>query len=290
MRPHFPAILFGLSLLGCAGAGDPGDSFATFDTQPTGIPMGDGDGDLGTSGMMTTTGDGDGDPTTTTTTTGDPTTTTTGDPTTTTTTTTTGDGDGDGDIPPADMIDNFEDGDGALLPNGGRQGYWYTFNDETVGGTQTPAADMVLPEAGGANGTAYAIHTTGNGFTVWGAGMGIDFNNPGGDMSVKNPWDGSGYTGIVLMARGSGQVRASVQVSATTPIAEGGTCAADCDPHGTFLNLTNSWQQYVLPFGQLSQEGWGTPAAWDATALVGVQFKVGPNVSFDFWVDEIGFY
>ncbi|WP_146158409.1 carbohydrate binding domain-containing protein [Enhygromyxa salina] len=249
------------------GEGD-GDSSAETDE-------GDGDGD----GDPTTTGDGDGD--------GDPTTTGDGDGDPTTT------GDGDGDIPIADMIDNFEDGDGALIPNNGRQGYWYSFNDESDGSTQTPAADMVLPESGGAGGTSMAMHTTGSGFAVWGAGIGVDLNNmgdPEGGDGIKMIYDASGYTGIVVTAKGNGQVRGVVQIEATIPPGEGGTCALDCDPHGKILVLSSEWQQFTLPFDQLAQEGWGTPAAWDATTVVGLQFKVAANANFDFWVDEIGFF
>jgi hypothetical protein len=248
----------------CGDDGGAGEGYTTNNM------TGDGDGD--------TTGDGDGDP---------------------------GDGDGDGDpgdgdgdpggivIDPDNMIDNFEDGDGALIPNGGRQGYWYTFNDATEGSTQTPAVDMVLPETGGAAGTAMAIHTTGSGFAEWGAGIGIDLNNAGDGMGgngIKMPYDSSAYTGIVLMAKGNGQIRASVQIEATIPTAEGGTCALDCDPHGKVLLLSEEWQQFTLPFDQLNQEGWGTAASWDASKVGGIQFKVAKDVTFDFWVDEIGFY
>jgi hypothetical protein len=241
----------------------------------TGVTAGDGDGDMETTGDGDgdDPGDGDGDQT------GDG----DGDQT--------GDGDGDLiDIDPDNMIDNFEDGDGALIPNGGRQGYWYTFNDATVDAVQTPPVDMVLPEAGGAAGTMMAIHTTGSGFAEWGAGIGIDLNSSGGDMPIKMVYDSSAFTGIVLMAKGNGQIRAAVQIEATIPEAEGGTCVLDCDPHGKVLLLTDEWQQFTLPFDQLNQEGWGTPASWDATTVVGVQFKVGKDLEFDFWIDEMGFY
>ena len=85
-------------------------------------------------------------------------------------------------------------------------------------------------------------------------------------------------------------VRASVQIEATVPVAEGGTCMADCDPHGKVLLLSDEWQQFTLEFDTLNQEGWGTPATWDASKVVGVQFKAGANVDFDFRVDEMGFY
>ncbi|EDM76352.1 hypothetical protein PPSIR1_18637 [Plesiocystis pacifica SIR-1] len=203
---------------------------------------------------------------------------------------------GDGGIPiePDNMIDNFEDGDNALIPNGGRQGYWYTFNDASEGSTQSPAEDAVAPEMGGAAGTSMAMHTTGSGFAEWGAGIGIDLNNAGDPEGmtngVKMPYDSSSYTGIVLMAKGNSQIRASVQLSSTIPPEEGGTCELDCDPHGKVLLLTDEWQQFTLPFDELNQEGWGSPAAWDSSIVVGIQFKAGKDTDFDFWVDEIGFY
>ncbi|MFV8752902.1 hypothetical protein ACNOYE_20340 [Nannocystaceae bacterium ST9] len=214
------------------------------------------------------------------------------------------DGDTDGDtsdsgdtddipIEPDNMIDNFEDGDGALIPNGGRQGYWYIFNDATAGATQSPAVDAVLPESGGADGTSLAMHTAGSGFAEWGAGIGVDLNNAGdpeGGNGIKMIYDASAYTGIVVRAKGNGQLRASVQIEATIPPEEGGTCAMDCDPHGKVLLLSDEWQQFTLTFDDLQQEGWGTPASWDASKVVGLQFKVAKDVEFDFWVDEVGFY
>jgi hypothetical protein len=259
------SLCVALTIVAACGGDDegPGDGYTgAGDGDGDAETSGDGDGDSGDGdGDGDDTGDGDGD---------------------------SGDGDGDGiPIEPDNMIDNFEDGDGALIPNGGRQGYWYAFNDMTEGATQTPPTDMVLPEDGGAGGTAMALHTTGTGFAEWGAGIGIDLNGLDG---IKGIYDASGFTGIVVTAKGNGQIRASVQLEATIPPIEGGTCALDCDPHGKVLLLSDEWQQFTLTFDELNQEGWGTPAAWDASKVVGVQFKVGKDVDFDFWIDEIGFY
>ena len=46
----------------------------------------------------------------------------------------------------------------------------------------------------------------------------------------------------------------------------------------------------MIPFAQLTQEGWGTPAGWDASTAAGPQFQVPANSDFDVWIDEIGFY
>ena len=251
--------------VGCGdSSGDAGDGYTTTSVDGSASETDGGDGDSGDGDS----GDGDS-----------------------------GDGDsgstGDIDIDPDNMIDNFEDGDGALIPNGGRQGYWYIFNDETEGATQTPDGE-VLPVEGGSDGTAMAMNTAGSGFTEWGAGIGIDLNNEGGGMEggngIKMTYDSSAYAGVVLTAKGNGQIRAMVQIEATIPPEEGGTCAVDCDPHGKVLLLSDEWQQFTLPFDQLNQEGWGTPAAWDSATVVGLQFKVGASTDFDFWIDEVGFY
>ena len=258
---------------GESGDGD-GDASGDGDGEASGDgdgdPSGDGDGDPSGDGDGDPSGDGDGDPS------GDG----DGDPS--------GDGDGDGGAI-VDMIDDFEDGNGALLPNDGRQGFWYVFNDGSMGGSQTPPADRVLPSVGGANDTDHAMHSTGNGFTVWGAGLGVDFQNMGGN-SLKMPYDASNYTGIVLMGKGNGPVRVSVAIESTTAESEGGTCVSDCDQHGLLLNFTNEWQEFYLPFDELAQEGWGTPQPWDAATTTALQFKLNPNIDFDLWVDEIGFY
>ena len=76
-----------------------------------------------------------------------------------------------------DLVDDLEDGDDAILDDGGRRGGWYTFNDETDG-TQSPPGTGFVPSPGGAGDSAYAAGTSGGGFTEWGAGMGFDLNNP----------------------------------------------------------------------------------------------------------------
>jgi hypothetical protein len=45
-----------------------------------------------------------------------------------------------------------------------------------------------------------------------------------------------------------------------------------------------------VTFASLTQEHWGAPATFDATQVIGVQFQVPKSTTFDFWVDDIGFY
>lgn len=195
------------------------------------------------------------------------------------------------EIDPDDLIDDLEDGDAVIYELNGRIGVWYAYNDGS-GGTSNPAADGgFLPTSGGPNGSAYAAHLVGSGFSSWGAGMGFDINNSGG--LVKHPFDASGYTGIAFQARGNVSVFFKVQTEAVVPTGEGGTCTAgdSCnDAHRMVIDLDSTWQQYVVPFAMLQQAGWGQGAAWDPSSILGLQWEVEPGSAFEVVVDEVGFY
>lgn len=220
------------------------------------------------------TADPSGDPT------DDPTADPTGDPT---------------DIDPMNMIDDFEDGDGLIKAAGDRVGAWYTYNDDTAAGSQTPAAgESFVPTDGGPAGSTFFGETTGSGFTTWGAGVGADLNNvgdPEGGAGIKMPYDASAFTGVAFKARGNVTIRAKLQIAAIVPTTSGGDCAANCDDaHGKAFELTDTWTQYTLPFAEALQEGWGTVAPFDGATLMGVQFQVPANATFEVAIDEIGFY
>lgn len=205
------------------------------------------------------------------------------------------DGTGGIAIDPQNMIDDLDDGDASIKAAGGRIGAWYTYNDETVGASQTPdAAESFTPEEGGPDGSVYCAHTSGSGFTEWGAGMGVDLNNPGDGMGgpgVKGLYDGSAFSGIAFVAKGSGAVRMKVLVDAIVPTDEGGSCDAECtDAHGAIVALTADWNQHVISYDELFQEGWGASASFDPTTIMGIQFQVTAGTEFDFYVDELGFY
>lgn len=199
------------------------------------------------------------------------------------------------DILPENMIDDLDDGDPVLLRSGGRAGAWYTYNDMTATGQQTPAmGEPFMPSPGGANGSAYAASTSGSGFTVWGAGMGFDLNV---QMSVKHTYDASAFHGVEFTAKGSGPVRAAIMIQGVISSEVGGSCTPStvagekCDDgHGSVVFLTDTWTVYKLPFDEIRQAGWGKPVVFDATTLMSIQFNVDKNLPFDFAIDSIGFY
>lgn len=193
------------------------------------------------------------------------------------------------------LIDDMEDGNGSIAADDGRVGAWYTYNDATATGTQTPAVKMPfmmteLPEP--RDTSKYAANSKGSGFTVWGAGFGFDLNNSG---TTKSAYDASKYTGITFWAKvGTGStttVRFNIGDKNTTP--EGGVCMpATCsDDFGQSLTLTESWQQFTIKFADMKAENWSKQnlAAIDKSALYAVHFQAGPMTTFDIWVDDISF-
>jgi hypothetical protein len=189
------------------------------------------------------------------------------------------------------MIDDLEDGDNAVLAVEGRDGFWYSYNDGTAGATQSPSPSVDLaPEAipGGRGTSTKAVHTTGSGFTDWGAGVGVGLNE---DSSKPCVYDASVHTGIELWAKGDATVRMNVATIATADKTEGGSCSTSCDDHfGASLDLTSTWTKYTIAFTDLQQAGWGTVASFDAAKLLGLSWQVPGGVDFDFWIDDVTFY
>ncbi len=209
-----------------------------------------------------------------------------------------GGGDGEPPITAENLIDDLDDGDGSLLLRGGRVGAWYTYNDLTTAGTQTPAAGVAfLPTPGGPGASVYHAHTQGSGFTAWGAGMGFDLNNNNNPNGMKGTYDASAFQGITFKAKGSVPIRASVMVAGVLSTAIGGTCTPSttagegCDDgHGRALLLTPEWKTYQLAFNQIAQAGWGKQVVFDSSTIMAVQFNIDKNLAFDVSVDDIGFY
>lgn len=205
---------------------------------------------------------------------------------------------GDAGGPALDVIDDMEGATGSILTKEGRVGAWYTYNDATAGATETPGVpflpSVITPPRGA---STYAARMQGAGFTTWGAGMGMNFNDPGDGAggSAKGTYDASAFAGITFWAKigagSTGAVRVNVSTKETDPA--GGTCspAAKCSDHfGKSVNLTSDWTEYVIKFADLAQLGWGQPVAkFNAAAVYACQFQVAKGTTFDVWIDDVAF-
>jgi len=216
----------------------------------------------------------------------------------------TGDGDSSGDVQidsidttagekvaDANMVDDLDDNDDNIMDNdAGRVGSWYVFHDDTsTGATQTPG-DPFKPTAGGADDSKYAAGTTGKGYKDY-AGLAVDFNNDG---KTKKAYDASKFKGITFLAKGNVDLRIGFSTVATAPKDDGGSCTAGedkCDDSfGVNITTDKEWGKFDIPFAKLKQEGWGAKATWDAKTLLGLTFSVPENASFDFAIDDVGFF
>jgi hypothetical protein len=184
-----------------------------------------------------------------------------------------------------ELIDDLEDGDQFILAQSGRQGAWVTYNDGSAGGNQTPAPGSFVPGTPGFEST-YAARTSGSGFSVWGAAMGLDLNRDG---TTKSTYDARAYDGITFWARASGTLPIRVMIADANTDPDGGICSNCFDHFGTNLTLSSGWQRYTFSWGQLFQQGWGDQfGRLDVEHLYGVHFQTPANTSFDFSVDDLG--
>ena len=175
-----------------------------------------------------------------------------------------------------------------------RGGYWYTFVDKS-GSTVTPTSGdqggTFTMAPGGANGTQFAAHMTGqlsSGDTVY-AGMGLNFQEP------KGAYDATAYKGISFWAKkgpgSTGKLRLKVPDTNTDP--DGKVCKECFNDFGMDLTLTDEWTQFVVPYiGMTQMKDWGSPRmpGVDSSRIYGLQFQVNEKgAAFDVWVDEIQF-
>jgi hypothetical protein len=169
------------------------------------------------------------------------------------------------------MIDDFEDMDHTILPNEGRLGYWYQYGDPE--GTQTTTPVDGEPSADG------ALHSTGSGFTEYGAGVGVDLNN---DNAAGEPceYDASFYTGIQFNLTTDAALSFKVALKATE---------ADSGHYEFPIAATDSGLIQV-PFTMLAQPTWAEAATWDPGKIVQLQWQAAADVDFTFTLDDVSFY
>ncbi len=186
-----------------------------------------------------------------------------------------------------DLVDDFEDGDDVILESDGRQGTWFVSNDGM--GTQDPGSgEPVVPEmlVPLRDQSRRALHTSGGGFSVWGAFVRAYLRVEAG---TNAPYDASRYTGVRFFARSGDDEEHSAFLM--MPTVETTTCPGCGDHFGTEYKYSSEWQEYRLPFDEMEQRGFGPPRpALMKREVVAVQVLFEDGVDFDLWIDDVGFY
>jgi hypothetical protein len=209
----------------------------------------------------------------------------------------------------ADIIDDFEDGDARIRNVTGQDGYWYAYNDHSCT-VQVPApmtefqVGGVVP--GGANASLFAGKTSGNGCSVWGAGVGVGLNTPGavGDAAAPAPmlFNASAYTCIIFTAKSTNGNSVQVKLGTPSTISNAeplGECPGPdtmCDnDYGRLITLTQDFAQHTVLFSDMHQDAYGLMNApglnTELSRIVHLQFQFnqGTNPVFDMTFDNVGF-
>lgn len=200
-------------------------------------------------------------------------------------------------------IDYFENGTTTLPPVSGRNGPWYTFNDATAGGKQTPLAQLLTPLTGAnartGSSSSNGFHMTASGFTNYGAGLGADFVNL---AAQKVAYDISVYKSIQFYAKIGSGAQSAVKLLLPNVYSDsmGAKCVGTSSSTGTACNdhlfcqfngLTTAWALYKCDFSALQQGGFGLVQAkpYDLTKSYSMQFSFATTPAVDFWLDDMSF-
>lgn len=187
--------------------------------------------------------------------------------------------------PVAQLIDDFESGDGKLAREERRNGEW------SLSTSSSGSDSIAKPSSQCVARGLFAGHFMASAATDWGAMWTANFLAP--VANVAQPYDGSKYSGISFWAGFDAANGApfSIRVGLVTMDTawNGGMCSTYCmDFHGIDVTPGTSWQRFAIRFDDLRQQGWGdvqSPLRRDQ--LVG--FVVWPNQQASLWIDDIRF-
>jgi hypothetical protein len=175
-------------------------------------------------------------------------------------------------------IDDFEDGDGAVLARDGRQAAWYIAKDSDPPGTSYPTLPSLRPEP--APGNRFALHARGDELRDWGASIEIKLTPP--------CYDASAYAGIAFSARGPGRIYLAAREVRIVGVEYGGTCTHDCyNAHVRKVDLDAGWRRFEVPWRDMRQRGYEMPPL-DPRRLHSVTFQVhAEDTPYDLWIDDV---
>jgi hypothetical protein len=189
--------------------------------------------------------------------------------------------------PTAQLIDDFELGDGHLPKYGGRDGYWVLGQDFAT----DALIDEVSPLCVGRN--KFSGHFAAHGSTIWGNNWTAVFRATTGSNDAV-PYDARAYGGISFWA-GFGSANGpdfAVPLGVTTMdnAWNGNVCTSLCqDYYGTTVPMTHNWRRYEIRFDSLAQAGWGVPQVPVMKKDQVVGFIIWPRQQFDIWIDDVRF-
>ncbi len=160
------------------------------------------------------------------------------------------------------LVDDFEDQD-TRAANG--FGWWYATND--TAGDQ----DFRISEISDRASSHWAANTSGIGFDIWGALVGLDLT-PG-----DGTFDASSFEAMRFWAKAGPQ--SVTHISARL-------LESSESQFGLDIELQQQWTRYTLVFDELEAAD-GSSRTLDASRLAALQLFVFSPERFDFWIDDV---
>lgn len=176
------------------------------------------------------------------------------------------------------------------------------------------SSPLAEPIEGGRCGSLYALHIKGGPFVDWGGNFGTTLSPPINATSteVVDPLTnqvlpGRDLQGIVFWARLGGASNNTLRIEVGEMHTEGTYTGNDggpicmpntnednselgCDKFGATAQMRGQWQQFLIPFAEMRQAGWGRRAEqFDTSRLLSFSLFYAQG-TWDFWIDDLAFY
>jgi hypothetical protein len=176
-----------------------------------------------------------------------------------------------------------------------------------------PMPATLIPN-GGRCGSLYALQVLAGPFINWGGSVGRKLIAPcpdgGGDEGICG-FDASSYDGIAVWMRTAPGYANTPRFTVTdkytdtsynqllinqglTPYCNPNPPAqnpiAGCDKFGSYADLTENWQLFLMPFSEMREAGWGRQEPQlDTSGIMSIEIDFAQG-SWDFWVSNVAFY
>jgi len=176
-----------------------------------------------------------------------------------------------------------------------------------------PMPATLIP-GGGRCGSLYGLQVEGGPFINWGGSVGRRLIAPcpdgGGDEHICG-FDASSYDGIAIWMRSAPTYANTPRITVTdkytdssyntmllsqgiepycNPYAPAENPATGCDKFGTYEDLTQNWQLFIMPFSEMREAGWGRQEPQlDTSGIMSIEIDFAQG-SWDFWLSNVAFY